>query len=147
MNEAIVAHGGKKTATGHPTLKVINTVNSEQQRRNASRGEVFGNSLIQGRKVDSPKIFLGNQIGDDRPKTSTQQTRKVKSNKDTKDGKKKIGHHRKNATALNASQVVSTSAQFTGKTLLNLGLQTNKDVDARKFDFGLPPHTSKLSSQ
>ena len=40
------------------------------QRRNTSRTDVFANSFIHGRKVDSPKIYLGNEFGGDRPKTS-----------------------------------------------------------------------------
>ena len=33
-----------------------------------------------------------------------------------------------------------------GRPLLNLGLHTNKEIDSRKFDFGLPPHAQKSSS-
>jgi len=82
--------------------------NTNSHRRNPSRTDVFANSFIQGKKVDSPKIFLGNKVGDDRPKTSAQHTRKLK-NKESKETKKKANHIRKNATALNASQVVAPS--------------------------------------
>ena len=81
-------------------------MNTNSQRRNPSRTDVFANSFIHGKKVDSPKIYLGNKVNDDRPKTSAQQTRKLKT-KETKDAKKKANHVRKNATALNASQVVA----------------------------------------
>ena len=77
-------------------------MNTNSQRRNPSRTDVFANSFIHGKKVDSPKIYLGNKVNDDRPKTSAQQTRKLKT-KETKDAKKKANHVRKNATALNAS--------------------------------------------
>ena len=40
----------------------------------------------------------------------------------------------------------ASSHGLQGKGLYNLGLQTNKEVDARKFDFGLPPQHSKLNS-
>lgn len=112
---------------------------------------MFANSFIQGRKVDSPKIFLGNQIGDERPKTSAQQTRKVKTKECTKEAKKKSSHQRKNATALNASQVVAPSNSIhANKALFNNlagGLHTNKEVESRKFDFGLPPHLSNKLGQ
>ena len=91
--------------------------------------------------MDSPKIYLGNKVNDDRPKTSAQQTRKLNT-KETKDAKKKANHVRKNATALNASQVVAPSQVFQGK--IKLGLHTNKEVDSHKFDFGFPPHYSKV---
>ena len=143
MNDNILTSNNAATShSGNVDSRNPNNTNS-QRRNNNSRTDVFANSFIHGRKVDSPKIFLGNQVGDDRPKTSTQQIRKVKG-KDGKDTKKKANHQRKNATALNASHVVTS---LSGTNKLNLGgLHTNKEVEARKFDFGLPPHSSKQSS-
>ena len=132
MNDKIL---GKQVA-------LSNSGNVDTRRPPTKPGD---NSFIQGRKVDSPKIFLGNKVNDDRPKTQAQQTRKLKT-KEGKDTKKKVNHLRKNATALNASQVVTSNA-FQGKTILNLGLHTNKEVESRKFDFGLPPQApSKTQS-
>lgn len=122
------------------------------QGQNASRTETLANSLIHGRKVDSPKIFVGNQVSDEsRPKTSAQQMRKFKgagaTGKEQGREKKKANHQRKNATALNASQVIGHAAGLGGRgALYNIGPQTNKEVDSRKFDFGLPPTHSKMPS-
>ena len=84
------------------------------QRRLASRTDVFANSFIQGRKVDSPKIFRGHQVSDERPKTTAQPARKGKTKGGSdnlgKESKKKTNHQRKNATTLHASQVVATAS-------------------------------------
>ncbi len=67
---------------------------SSEHRRNGSRTDVFANSFIHGRKVDSPKIFSGYQVSDERPKTQAQHGRKHKSKDATggKDQKKKANH-------------------------------------------------------
>lgn len=48
---------------------------SEQRRlatnSNRTTNDVFANSFIHGRKVDSPKIFRGQLVSDERPKTTT----------------------------------------------------------------------------
>ena len=83
---------------GKPTLSNSGNVDT---RKNPAKRDTE-NSVIYGRKVDSPKIFLGNQICDDRPKTSAQQTRKLKT-KEVKETKKKASNQlRKHATTLNA---------------------------------------------
>ena len=69
MNENILA---QNAGISHSGIVDSRNPNRGDERRGNSRTDVFANSFIQGRKVDSPKIFLGNQIGDDRPKTSAQ---------------------------------------------------------------------------
>ena len=87
MNENILAQNAVISHSGN-----VDSRNPHKaEGRGNSRTDVFANSFIHGRKVDSPKIFLGNQIGDDRPKTSAQQTRKVKT-KEGKEAKKKANH-------------------------------------------------------
>jgi hypothetical protein len=103
---------------GKPTLSNSGHIDS---RKNTTKRE-SDNSFIYGRKVDSPKIFIGNQICDDRPKTSAQHTRKVKT-KDVKEAKKKPSNHlRKHATTLNAVQVFTLQSSVRGNTIVNLGL-------------------------
>lgn len=126
MNDKILGNNGALSNSG----------NVDSRRPPTKPGD---NSFIHGRKVDSPKIFLGNKVNDDRPKTQAQQARKIKT-KDVKESKKKSNGIRKNGTGLNGNQVVTTTNSFQGKTILNLGLHTNKEVDSRKFDFGLPPY-------
>jgi hypothetical protein len=106
MNEKII---------GKPGLSNSGNVD---MRKNPTR-HISDGSFIHGRKVDSPKIFLGHQTCDDRPKTSAQQTRKVKT-KDIKDTKKKAVT-RKHTATLNASQVVAPQSTLLGKAMLNLG--------------------------
>jgi len=64
-------HNNKKQKASHSGNNVEMRLGggSSEQRRNGSRTDVFANSFIHGRKVDSPKIFSGYQVSDDRPKT------------------------------------------------------------------------------
>jgi hypothetical protein len=87
----------------------------------------MNNSHIQGRKIDSPKIYV-KELGE-RPKTSAQQVRK-----NSHGPPKKVKKERQQDT-----KKIPTG------TLL-LATQTNKESNAKKFDFKFA-QTTKADSK
>ena len=80
------------------------------------------NSHIQGRKVDSPKIYVKDV--NERPKTSAQQVRKTPQNTSAVMKAKPV----KNRDRYNEPKKLN-------QNFLCIAPQTNKDAEHRKFDF------------
>jgi hypothetical protein len=106
------------TSTGTATRINVTVSLLDQPQRTAqlaTRNDTMNNSHIYGRKIDSPKIYV--KDANERPKTSAQQTRKnlgpqKKGKKERQQESKKINPN-----------------------FLLLGPNTQKEADARKFDF------------
>ena len=139
---------------GHLDEKRLNVKNSGHSATRAG-ANTLANSLIHGRKVDSPKIFV--KEFNDRPKTSAQQIRKSKGTKAEPRKKSKnlnqtmISSGGKaafkatpksissglNTTLTNGTTIQAPVPKKLKGTLINLGPQTNKEISSRKFDFVL----------